>query len=197
MPFLITATVLLHLSFLHLSGSTTPLSTDLITDDLTFYPYFYLKDLFSLLMFFSVFLTFIFFYPNYFRHPDNYILANPLITPTHLVPEWYFLPFYAVLRATPSKLRRLIMIFLTILLFFFLPVKDVNTLDNNFLIGRTAQNLIFRETNFSDLNEFEDTVIPTILLRYYRAKPVETPYTEIAQFLTIAFFSDIFVKFIK
>jgi hypothetical protein len=94
-------------------------------------------------------------------------------------------------------LGRLIIIFLTILLFFFLPLKRNDNLREDFLINRNQQNLIFRETNYSDSNEFEDTVVPVILLRYYRAKPVETPYTEIAQFLTIAFFGDVFVKFIK
>jgi len=84
---LITGLAIVHLNFLHLSGSSNPLEVDDSIDDITFYPYFYLKDLFMLLVVLTIFTYFIMYYPDYFGHSDNYIPANNLVTPSHLVPE--------------------------------------------------------------------------------------------------------------
>jgi ubiquinol-cytochrome c reductase cytochrome b subunit len=103
-PFVILGISFIHISLLHTEGSSEPLSVWDINDFLRFYPYFYLKDCFCLFLTCFLFCIFVFFYPNLLMHPDNYIPANALVTPAHIVPEWYFLPFYATLRAVPSKL---------------------------------------------------------------------------------------------
>ncbi len=102
LPFLMTAMVFVHLALLHSEGSNTPIGTK--STSVNFYPYFLVKDLFSFFILISFIGIFIFFWPNTLGHPDNYIPANPIKTPAHIVPEWYFLPFYAILRSIPDKL---------------------------------------------------------------------------------------------
>ena len=97
-PFLIAGAVLLHLALLHIPGSNNPLGVAATVDRIPFYPYFYVKDLFGFRVFVLFFSFFVIYAPNLLGHPDNYIEANPLVTPAHIVPEWYFLPFYAILR---------------------------------------------------------------------------------------------------
>jgi quinol-cytochrome oxidoreductase complex cytochrome b subunit len=104
LPFIIAGFALTHLSVLHISGSTSPLGSCSKADRISFYPYFYAKDLLGVLGFLFFLSYFVFFSPNVLNHTDNYIRADALITPTHIVPEWYFLPFYAILRSVPSKL---------------------------------------------------------------------------------------------
>ena len=122
LPFLILALVCIHISFLHFKGSNNPLAVNSKGSKINFYPYFYVKDL---LAFFcaSLFFMFLLFYvPNSLGHPDNYIPANPMVTPTHIVPEWYFLPFYAILRSVPNKLFGVIAMLGSILLLFVFPL---------------------------------------------------------------------------
>jgi ubiquinol-cytochrome c reductase cytochrome b subunit len=88
---------------------------------MTFYPYYFIKDALGLQIFFLFFFLFLFFAPNVMGHSDNYIPANPLVTPTHIVPEWYFLPFYAILRSVPNKLFGVMGLLLSILILFVLP----------------------------------------------------------------------------
>ena len=104
LPFILLGMVIVHLFLLHIKGSTNPCGTEISPDVITFYPYFYYKDIVGILVFVVSYLFFVFYYPNALGHTDNYIPANPLITPAHIVPEWYFLPFYAILRAIPDKL---------------------------------------------------------------------------------------------
>ena len=126
MPFLIVGIVLLHLLALHTAGSNNPTGVPVKTkkDVIPFHPYFTIKDLVGFAIFFIIFGYFLFFYPNALGHPDNYIPANPLVTPAHIVPEWYFLPFYAIIRAVPDKLGGVLMMFGAIILLFFLPYLD-------------------------------------------------------------------------
>ena len=126
MPFVIVGIVLLHLVALHQTGSNNPSGVPMKSkkDAISFHPYFTVKDLVGFVAFFLVFGYFLFFYPNALGHPDNYIPANPMVTPPHIVPEWYFLPFYAILRAVPDKLGGVLMMFGAILLLFFLPYLD-------------------------------------------------------------------------
>jgi len=128
LPFLITGLVGLHLALLHLDGSTNPLGVCTKLDRISFYPYFYLKDLFGLLCFFIVFGYFLFFEPNLMGHPDNYIRANALVTPAHIVPEWYFLPFYAILRAIPDKLQGVLAMGAALVIFFVVPFIYTSTI---------------------------------------------------------------------
>ena len=104
MPFIIAALTLIHLALLHKDGSNNPLGVDSTGDKIPFYPYYVIKDLFAFFCFLTFFGVFVFYFPNALGHPDNYIPADPMQTPAHIVPEWYFLPFYAVLRSIPDKL---------------------------------------------------------------------------------------------
>ncbi len=126
MPFLIVGVVLIHLVSLHTVGSNNPTGVEIKTkkDIIPFHPYFTIKDMVGFVAFFLVFGYFLFFYPNSLGHPDNYIPANPMVTPAHIVPEWYFLPFYAILRAVPDKLGGVLMMFGAIALLFALPFLD-------------------------------------------------------------------------
>lgn len=126
LPFLIVGTILLHLVALSTSGSNNPTGVEIKTkkDSIPFHPYFTIKDMLGFVAFFLIFGYFLFFYPNSLGHPDNYIPANPMVTPAHIVPEWYFLPFYAILRAVPDKLGGVLMMFGAIALLFALPFLD-------------------------------------------------------------------------
>jgi ubiquinol-cytochrome c reductase cytochrome b subunit len=125
-PFIIVGVVLLHLVALHKSGSNNPSGIEIKSkkDIIPFHPYFTVKDFVGFGIYLSIFAYFVFFYPNSLGHPDNYIPANPLVTPAHIVPEWYFLPFYAILRAIPDKLGGVLMMFGAIAILFVLPWLD-------------------------------------------------------------------------
>jgi len=123
LPFILVGLSVLHLYLLHEKGSTTPLGIYSEIDYLRFYPKFIVKDIFGGLVFLVPLIIFtVFWYPNTLGHPDNYIRADALVTPKHIVPEWYFLPFYAILRSIPDKLLGVIAMFASIILLFFLPV---------------------------------------------------------------------------
>ena len=128
LPFVIVAVVLLHLMALHQHGSNNPLGIDKRgpQDAITFHPYYTIKDLFGLCVFLLVFAVFVFYMPNALGHPDNYIPANPMVTPNHIVPEWYFLPYYAILRSVPNKLLGVILMFSSVLILLLLPWLDTS-----------------------------------------------------------------------
>ena len=126
LPFVILAVVFIHLVALHKSKSNNPLGIDSnkLKDNLPFHPYYTVKDYFGFGVFFLIFFVFVFFLPNFFGEPDNYIPANPLVTPSHIVPEWYFLPFYAILRSVPDKLIGVLLMFGAVFILFVLPWLD-------------------------------------------------------------------------
>ena len=128
LPFVIFALMFVHLWALHTSKSNNPLGIDVKTekDTLPFHPYYTTKDLFGFGIFFIILAYWVFFNPNYMGHPDNYIPADPLVTPPHIVPEWYFLPFYAILRAVPDKLGGVALMFGAILILFVIPWLDTS-----------------------------------------------------------------------
>ncbi|MBL29109.1 MAG: cytochrome b [Rhodospirillaceae bacterium] len=128
LPFVIVGVVMLHLWALHQHGSNNPLGIDRKgpQDSLPFHPYYTVKDMFGVGVFMIVFLAVVFFAPNYLGHPDNYTPANPLVTPPHIVPEWYFLPFYAILRAVPDKLGGVVLMFAAVVVLFLLPILDTS-----------------------------------------------------------------------
>ena len=128
LPFVITGVVFLHITALHITGSNNPLGIDVKgpADTLPFHPYYTIKDSVGMCVYFLVFAVLVFFAPNYLGHPDNYITANPLQTPASIVPEWYFLPFYAILRSVPSKLGGVVLMFSAILVLFVLPWLDTS-----------------------------------------------------------------------
>ena len=128
MPFMIVGVVALHLVALHQFGSNNPLGIDVKSDGDTipFHPYYTVKDYYGLGVFLILFFGLVFFAPNFLGHPDNYIPADPLVTPAHIVPEWYFLPFYAILRAVPDKLMGVLLMFSSVLVLFILPWLDTH-----------------------------------------------------------------------
>nr|YP_010199717.1 apocytochrome b [Gracilaria flabelliformis]UAD89675.1 apocytochrome b [Gracilaria flabelliformis] len=121
LPFIIAAASLIHLAILHQDGSGNPLGIDSNVDKISMFPYFIYKDLLGLLVFILFFSLFIYFSPNILGHSDNYIEANPMVTPAHIVPEWYFLPFYAILRSIPHKLGGVVAMISAILVLALLP----------------------------------------------------------------------------
>jgi len=127
-PFLIAGVVALHIWALHIPGNNNPTGIDVKvpTDTVPFHPYYTIKDGFALVAFILVFAAVVFYAPNFLGHPDNYVPANPLQTPTHIVPEWYFLPFYAILRAIPNKLLGVAALNGSILILFFVPWLDTS-----------------------------------------------------------------------
>ena len=129
LPFMILGVVILHVWALHVPGNNNPagISVKDSKDTVPFHPYYTVKDGFAMSLFLLMFAYFIFFDPNALGHPDNYIEADPLKTPEHIVPEWYYLPFYAILRAVESKLGGVVLMFGSILILFFLPWLDTSS----------------------------------------------------------------------
>jgi quinol-cytochrome oxidoreductase complex cytochrome b subunit len=133
LPFLIAGMSIMHLTLLHHSSSGNPLGISANLDKVSMYPYFIIKDFLSILLLLFLLFTFVFFFPNTMGHPDNYIPANPMVTPAHIVPEWYFLPFYAILRAIPDKLYGVLAMGAAIAILFVIPFTTfVNTRSNRF-----------------------------------------------------------------
>jgi quinol-cytochrome oxidoreductase complex cytochrome b subunit len=128
LPFVIAGVVVLHIWALHVPGNNNPLGIDVKgpQDTLPFHPYYTMKDGFALAVFVLFFAALVFFAPNLLGNPDNFVPANRLVTPMHIVPEWYYLPFYAILRSVPSKLLGVILLFAGILVWAFLPWLDTS-----------------------------------------------------------------------
>jgi ubiquinol-cytochrome c reductase cytochrome b subunit len=175
MPFVIVGLVFVHLSLLHKDGSNNPLGINTNIDYIPFYPYFYVKDLFSFLVLIFVFTIIITYYPNILGHPDNYIPANPLSTPAHIVPEWYFLPFYAILRSIPDKLGGVLAMVGAILVWLLLPI--INTSE----IRSSKFRPIFAFAYWFLVSDF-------LILGWIGQKPVESPYVEIGMVATFFYF---------
>ena len=127
-PFVIVGIVIVHIWALHVHKSNNPLGVEIKSpkDTIAFHPYYTVKDMFGLGVFLVIFGFWVFYFPNYLGHPDNYIPANPLQTPPHIVPEWYLLPFYAILRAIPSKLGGVIAMAASLAVLFLVPWLDTS-----------------------------------------------------------------------
>lgn len=130
-PFIIAAVVIMHIIALHVHGSSNPLGVTGNLDRLPMHGYFVFKDLITIFVFIIIFSLFVFFSPNTLGHPDNYIPGNPLVLPASIVPEWYLLPFYAILRSIPDKLLGVITIFSAILVLLVLPYTDRSVIRGN------------------------------------------------------------------
>jgi len=175
LPFLIVGAVLLHLVAVHQNGSNNPLGVNSSIDKISFYPFFVIKDLFSWVLIFIVFFFFICFAPNYLGHTDNYIEANSMVTPSHIVPEWYFLPFYAILRSIPHKLGGVIAMFAALLVLFLLPFSNTSEI---------------RSSSFRPLHKqfFWLFVLDYFVLGWIGGCAPESPYLEIGQLATFFYF---------
>jgi quinol-cytochrome oxidoreductase complex cytochrome b subunit len=182
LPFVITGLVLVHLSLLHTVGSNNPLGINKNVDSISFYPYFYVKDLLAFFGLIALFSFFVFFFPNVLGHADNYIPANPLVTPAHIVPEWYFLPFYAILRSIPDKLGGVVAMVAAILILLLLPI--INTSE-------------IRSSKFRPLYgiAYWFLVADFLILGWLGQQPVETPFLELGQVATGFYFLFFLVLF--
>ena len=178
-PFLILGLVILHIWALHVPGNNNPIGIDIkkpSNDTVPFHPYIVIKDLFALLLFLLVFAFFVFYSPNILGHSDNYIEANPLVTPAHIVPEWYLLPFYAILRSVPDKLLGVIAMFAAIFVLVILPWLDTSK----------VRSALFRPI-YKQLYWF--LVADVLILGYMGAMPAEGTYLLIARVATAYYFA--------
>jgi ubiquinol-cytochrome c reductase cytochrome b/c1 subunit len=177
LPFVIAAVVVLHVWALHVVGQNNPTGIEpkSAQDTVAFTPYATLKDSFLIVLFCILLAWFVFYMPNYMGHPDNYIPANPAVTPTHIVPEWYYLPFYAILRAIPNKLMGVAALGGSIVILAFLPWLDTSRV---------------RSANYRPLYRqfFWIFVVVCILLGWLGAKPAEGGYVIAARILTAYYF---------
>ena len=177
-PFLILGLVILHIWALHVPGNNNPIGIDIkkpSNDTVPFHPYIVIKDIFALLIFLIIFAFFVFFSPNILGHSDNYIEANPLVTPAHIVPEWYLLPFYAILRSVPDKLLGVIAMFAAIFVLVILPWLDTSK----------VRSALFRPI-YKQFYWF--LVADVLILGYMGAMPAEGIYLLIARVATAYYF---------
>lgn len=176
LPFILVGLVLIHISLLHLDGSNNPTGIDSpAVDKIDFTPYFYVKDLFGFFLFILFFGIFVFFFPNMLGHSDNYINANPMVTPPHIVPEWYFLPFYAILRSIPNKLGGVLAMFASLLILASLPY-----------VTRFKSKSTFYKPIFKLITWF--FIVDCVILGWIGQKEVVYPYIQIGQISTIIYF---------
>jgi len=183
LPFVIAGCVILHIWALHIPGSSNPTGVEVKSesDTVPFHPYYTAKDGFGLGVFLLIYCAFVFFMPNALGHPDNYIPANPLSTPAHIVPEWYFWPFYAILRAftfdfiLPAKLWGVLAMFAAILVWFFLPWLDKSPVRSG------SYRPLFRIF-------FWVLVVDMLILFWLGGAAAEEPYVMFSQLATAYYF---------
>jgi ubiquinol-cytochrome c reductase cytochrome b subunit len=175
LPFIIAGLSLIHLALLHKVGSSNPIGSDTGIDDLPFYPYFVAKDIFAFFSFLLFFATFVFYFPNFLNHPDNYIPADPLHTPAHVVPEWYFLPYYAILRSIPHKAGGIIAMLGSILVLALIPFINSSKIRN------TTYRPLFKFCFWFFIADF-------ILLTWIGQKPVKDIYVIAGQVATFFYY---------
>ena len=175
-PFIVAGLAIVHLLFLHQSGSRNPIGTPINSDKVPFHPYFSSKDFFGFAFILSLFGFVVLLYPWTLGDPENFIPANPLVTPVHIQPEWYFLFAYAILRSIPNKLGGVIALAGAVLILLILPFSPLQK---------------FQSSSFYFLNKiyFWSLVRTTILLTWIGARPVEEPYVITGQILTVFYFS--------
>lgn len=175
LPFVLIALVVVHILFLHQTGSNNPLGINCDSDRIPFHKYYSIKDLLGYAVVIPLFLSILIFSPNLFTDPENFLIANPLTTPIHIQPEWYFLWIYAVLRSIPNKLGGVVALALALLVLFTLP----------FTITRNKLRLSFypvRQILFWGL------VRTWLVLTWIGGRPVEAPYVTIGQVATGLYF---------
>lgn len=172
-PFLIVGLVISHVILLHEEGSSNPMGITL--DSVPFHSYYTIKDLYGILLLTGCLITIICLKPNLLGHPDNYIAADPCVTPTHIVPEWYFLLFYAILRSVPHKFGGVILLIIAISMLFLITFFP---------------KIIIQSTKFRPMLKYLIWffVFNNMLLSWIGAKPIEYPFYIIGQFCTIIFF---------
>lgn len=193
LPFIILALVAIHIIILHNVGSSNKLSSFFKYDKLMFHPYFTTKDVNFLLILLFIFFIFVGFFPNYLGHPDNYIPADPLVTPAHIVPEWYFLPFYAMLRSIPSKSLGVAFLLFSILILLIFPIFFNY---KNIFTNKPVKPAYYTEGKFPPEGSksfyaflFWCFVVTCIFLGILGGKPMDYIYLLLGRFFTAAYFS--------
>jgi ubiquinol-cytochrome c reductase cytochrome b subunit len=175
LPFVMVGVVLLHLLLLHKDGSSAPISDTTGVDKVTFYPYFFVKDLFAFFCYLLMFSILVFYCPNLLGDPNNYILADSIHTPRHIVPEWYFLPFYAILRSIPHKAAGIIAMAFSLLIFFILPFLNTS------LVKDSSSRILFKVCYFAAVADF-------LALGWLGQSPVKDGYIFAGQVATVYYF---------
>jgi ubiquinol-cytochrome c reductase cytochrome b/c1 subunit len=177
LPFVIVGVVFLHVAALHVTGSNNPLGIEPKgpQDTVTFHPYYTVKDSVGLGVLLIIFAILVFFAPNWLGHADNYIPADPLVTPAHIVPEWYFLPFYAILRAVPDALGGVLLMFASIAVLFIVPWLDTSK------VRSCRFRPVFRQFTWL-------LVFTVVVLGFVGAQPAEGIWVTIARVGTIYYF---------
>nr|ALO70459.1 cytochrome b [Crataraea suturalis] len=175
LPFIVTALVMIHLLFLHQTGSNNPLGVNSNIDKIPFHPYFSFKDLFGFIFMLMILTLLTLINPYLLGDPDNFIPANPLVTPIHIQPEWYFLFAYAILRSIPNKLGGVLALVMSIAILMIMPFTNKKKMQS---------------MSFYPLNKILFWMLITILilLTWIGARPVEDPYILTGQILTITYF---------
>jgi len=176
LPFVLAALAIAHVIALHEHGSNNPNGVSSNGDRLAFHPYFIFKDLVTIFAFFLALSIIVFFYPNLLGHSDNYIPADPMVTPPSIVPEWYLLPYYAILRSIPNKLLGVIAMFGSLLILLVLPFTDLSRIRGNQF--RPAMKLVFWLF-----------VVDFFILMWIGSQHPTTPYVEIGQVATAFYFA--------
>jgi ubiquinol-cytochrome c reductase cytochrome b subunit len=176
LPFIVLAFTIIHLLFLHQTGSNNPLGINSNIDKIPFHPYFSFKDLFGFLVVLFSLTSLTLISPYILGDPDNFIPANPLVTPVHIQPEWYFLFAYAILRSIPNKLGGVIALVISIAILFFIPIIHRNNKNQGLIFYPPTKIL------------FWILVSIVILLTWIGARPVEEPYIITGQILTVIYF---------
>nr|ALO77317.1 cytochrome b [Hybosorus sp. HYB01] len=175
LPFILAALVMIHLLFLHQTGSNNPLGMNSNIDKIPFHPYFSTKDLFGFIVLVMALTILVLVNPYLLGDPDNFVPANPLVTPVHIQPEWYFLFAYAILRSIPNKLGGVVALVMSIMILFILPIVNKKMMSNQFYpINKVL---------------FWSFLSIVILLTWIGARPVEDPYILTGQILTVMYFS--------
>nr|YP_004857886.1 cytochrome b [Stenopirates sp. HL-2011]AEK26852.1 cytochrome b [Stenopirates sp. HL-2011] len=181
LPFIILMLMMIHLLFLHQTGSNNPLGTNSNYEKMSFHPYFSSKDIMGMMIMVYIYLMLNFLQPNLLSDPENFMPANPMITPIHIQPEWYFLFAYAILRSIPNKLGGVITMFMSILMLMFIPIINTNK---------------FQNLKFYPISQtlFWNLLVLMIMLTWIGMRPAEEPFIMVGQMLTIFYFSYFFIS---
>ena len=175
LPFVLAGLAVLHLLTLHVSGSSNPIGVTGNLDRIPMAPYYIFKDLITIFAFIFVLSLFVFFMPNVLGDSENYVMANPMQTPAAIVPEWYLLPFYAILRSIPNKLLGVIAMFTALLILLAMPFSDISKLRGAQFKPLSKILFFFFAANF-------------LILMALGAKHVESPFIEFGQISTVLYF---------